>query len=113
MADLTILYWRDMPSQVIARAGRKTAKRELPKRFMEAIDAAAMRAGATDTDAYLAGWRRGAPSPCADDLEQAVSEAVADLEQALRHPPPAKTHRRRRQGGRVMEHAPFLIPRRG
>ena len=75
MADLVVLYWRDIPSQVIARAGRKTAKQELPKRFMEAIDAAAMRAGATDTDAYLQGWRRGDPSLCGDDLEKAVADA--------------------------------------
>lgn len=82
MADLVVLYWRDMPSQVIARAGRNTAKRELPKRFMEAIDAAAMRAGATDTDAYLQGWRRGDPSQCGDDLEKAVEEAVAAFDRA-------------------------------
>jgi Virulence factor len=82
MADLVVLYWRDMPSQVIARAGRKTAKQELPKRFMEAIDAAAMRAGATDTDAYLQGWRRGDPSPCGDDLEKAAADAVADIDRA-------------------------------
>ena len=30
MGSLTIIYWRDIPSQVIAKAGRKTAKRELP-----------------------------------------------------------------------------------
>ena len=80
MPDLIVLYWRDMPSQVIARAGRKTAKRELPKRFMEAIDAAAMRADATDTDTYLQGWRRGDPSPCGDDLEKVAEEAVATLD---------------------------------
>ena len=82
MPDLTIVHWRDIPAQVIARAGRKTAKAELPKRFMEASDAAAMRAGATDTDAYLAEWRGGAPSPCADDLDKAVAEAVAAVEAA-------------------------------
>ena len=31
MANLIILYWRDIPSQVIAKAGRKTAKRELAR----------------------------------------------------------------------------------
>jgi hypothetical protein len=42
MAELTVVFWRDIPAQVIARAGRKTAKAELPKRFMEAIDSAAV-----------------------------------------------------------------------
>ena len=82
MADLTIVYWRDIPAQVIARTGRRTAKAELPKRFMEAIDAAAMRASATDADAYLAEWRRGEPTPCRDDLDAVVKEALAELEGA-------------------------------
>lgn len=80
MADLVILYWRDIPSQVIARSGRTTAKAELPKRFLEAIDAAAMRAGATGTDAYLESWRRGEPIRCGDNLEQAVADATAAIE---------------------------------
>jgi len=81
MAELTIVYWRDMPAQIIARSGRRTAKAEL-KRFMEAIDAAAMRDGATDSDAYLADWRRGAPTACDDDLDAAVEAAVRELERA-------------------------------
>jgi hypothetical protein len=77
MAGLTILYWRDIPSQVIVKAGRKSAKRELPERFIRAIDAAAMRAGASGTDAYLADWRRADPIECGDDLE-AEAQAAAD-----------------------------------
>ena len=80
MAQLTILYWRDMPSQVVVKAGRAAAKRELPERFIRAIDAAAMRAGASGTDAYLADWRRGEPSPCGDDLEAEAEAAAARLE---------------------------------
>ena len=80
MASLTILYWRDIPSQVIVKAGRKSAKRELSERFIRAIDAAAMHAGATSADAYLADWRRGDPSPCGDDLEAEASAAAARLE---------------------------------
>ena len=63
MAQLFIVYWRDIPAQVIARAGRQSAKRELTARFQEAIDRAAMRSGAHGTDAYLAEWRRSDPSP--------------------------------------------------
>ena len=28
MAQLTIVYWRDIPAQVIVKAGRRSAKRE-------------------------------------------------------------------------------------
>ena len=80
MAERVIVYWRDIPAQVIVKAGRKSAKRELPERFAQAIDAAAMRDGATDTDAYLAEWRRGAPEPCGDDLEAEADAVFARLE---------------------------------
>ena len=80
MADRIIVYWRDIPAQIIVKAGRKSAKRELPERFAQAIDAAAMRGGASDTDAYLAEWRRGAPEPCGDDLEAEADAALARLE---------------------------------
>lgn len=80
MASLTILYWRDIPSQVIVKAGRKSAKRELPERFIRAIDAAAMRAGASETDAYLADWRRADPVECGDDLEAEAQAAAERLD---------------------------------
>jgi hypothetical protein len=80
MAQLTILYWRDIPAQVVAKAGRESAKRELSLRFTEAIDRAAMRSGASGSDDYLAQWRRGDPQPCGDDLEAAVAGALEQLE---------------------------------
>ena len=81
MASLTILYWRDIPSQIIVKAGRSSAKRQLSERFIRAIDAAAMRAGAKSDDAYLAEWRRGEPIPCGDDLENEVAAAAERLEE--------------------------------
>ncbi len=80
MGGLTILYWRDIPSQVIAKAGRKSAKRKLPERFLKAIDAAAMRAGAESADAYLSDWRRADAGPCGDDLEAEAEAAAAKLD---------------------------------
>ena len=80
MADLVILSWRDIPAQVVVKAGRRSAKRELSKRFIEAIDRVAMREGATGTDAYLEHWRRSDPIPCGDDLEAEASAAVEKLE---------------------------------
>jgi hypothetical protein len=77
MANLTIVYWRDIPAQIIVKQGRTAAKRELSERFVTSIDAAAMKAGARDTDSYLADWRRADPVPVGDDLE-AEAQAWAD-----------------------------------
>lgn len=80
MAQMTVVYWRDIPAQVIVKAGRKTAKRQLSERFEAAIDRAAMKAKLRDTDAYLAQWRRGAPIDCSDDLEGEAGAAAERLE---------------------------------
>ncbi|MEY8839643.1 virulence factor, partial [Cribrihabitans sp. XS_ASV171] len=61
MPDVTIVYWRDIPAQVIVGKGRRGAKKVLPERFEQAIDRAAMKVGARETDAYLAEWRKAAP----------------------------------------------------
>ena len=82
MGGLTIIYWRDIPSQVIAKSGRKSAKRELSERFIRAIDAAAMKSGASSTDAYLEDWRRHDAGPCGDDLEVEAVAAAERLESA-------------------------------
>lgn len=80
MADLIVVYWRDIPAQVIVKKGRQSAKRELPLRFTEAIDMAAMRSGAAETDAYLAEWRKAEPVPVSDELEAEAAAAAARLD---------------------------------
>jgi Virulence factor len=80
MADLIVVYWRDIPAQVIVKKGRQSAKRELPLRFTEAIDMCAMRTGAGDTDAYLAEWRKAEPVPVGDDLETEAEKALAEID---------------------------------
>ncbi|MEO9778207.1 MAG: virulence factor [Sedimentitalea sp.] len=61
MPDVTVVFWRDIPAQVIVGKGRRGAKRQLEERFEQAIDRAAMKVNAKDTDAYLAEWRKAAP----------------------------------------------------
>lgn len=80
MAQLTIVYWRDIPAQVIVRQGRAAAKRQLPERFEQAIDRCAMKVGARDTDSYLAEWRRGEPVAVEGDIEALAAEAAERLE---------------------------------
>ena len=56
--EYQIIYWRDVPAQLKVRAaGARRLSRELSDRFQKAIDEAAMRAGLTGTDDYLAAWR--------------------------------------------------------
>lgn len=81
-AQKVIVYWRDIPAQVICKAGRTTAKRELDKRFITAIDACAMRAGLDQTDDYLEQWRKSDPVACGDDLEAEAAAAAEALEAA-------------------------------
>jgi len=77
MAEVTIVFWRDIPAQVIVGKGRRAAKQPLPERFEQAIDRAAMKTGAAGTDAYLAEWRKAAPySVEGDDAEVAKREAA-------------------------------------
>ena len=67
MANLIVISWRDVPAQVLVKAGRETAKVQLSHRFQEAVDRAAMRAGKSGSDAYLADWTRSEPRACGDD----------------------------------------------
>ncbi len=76
MAEANIIYWRDIPTQIVAGKGRKAIKRQLANRFMVAVDKAAMNGNASDTDAYLVEWRK-APHPLDDNL--ATAEAVESL----------------------------------
>ena len=76
MPDVTIVYWRDIPAQVIVGKGRRGAKRQLEERFEQAIDRAAMKVNAKDSDAYLAEWRKAAPFAVDGDPSE-IAEAEA------------------------------------
>ncbi len=81
MVKLTLISWRDIPSQVIGQRGRKREKGMLSQRFQEAIDRAAMRAGKGGSDAYIAEWRRDRTSlDTDDDLGEIVARELQRLE---------------------------------
>lgn len=75
-----MIWWRDIPAQVLARHGRDRATAELPTRFQEAIDTAAMRGGMAGTDAYLEQWDRR-PRPCGPELQLEVDAEVRRLDE--------------------------------
>ncbi|MFN4102150.1 MAG: virulence factor [Pararhodobacter sp.] len=81
MQPVTIVYWRDIPAQVIVGKGRRAAKMVLPERFEQAIDRCAMKVGARDTDSYLAEWRKGDPYDVAGEQEQVARAEALRLEQ--------------------------------
>ena len=76
MPDVTIVYWRDIPAQVIVGKGRRGAKAALPERFEQAIDRAAMKVGSAGSDDYMAGFRKAAPYEVEGD-QDAVAQAEA------------------------------------
>ncbi len=80
MPDVTIVYWRDIPAQVIVGKGRRGAKRQLAERFEQAIDRAAMKVNAKDADAYLAEWRKAPAVTMDGDPEDLATSEAARLE---------------------------------
>lgn len=83
MAKLTIVYWRDIPAQVIGKAGRRTVKKQLSHRFQEAIDRAAMRAGRGSSDLYLSEWRRESRQVAGDALQDEVERIAGEFESSM------------------------------
>jgi len=81
MANMTIVYWRDIPAQVIVGKGRRAQKVQLPERFEQAIDRAAMKVGAQDADAYLAEWRKADPVVIDGDDAEIAATTAAQLDQ--------------------------------
>ena len=58
MSEFTVIYWRDIPTQIVSGRGRRARKHQLSDRFMVAVDKAAMASGLAATDGYLAQWRK-------------------------------------------------------
>ncbi len=80
MPDVTVVYWRDIPAQVIVGKGRRGSKVQLPERFEQAIDRCAMKSGARDTDSYLAEWRKAAPYEVEGEPDEVAAREAARLE---------------------------------
>jgi hypothetical protein len=80
VTEYQVTYWRDLPSMVVAREGDSVTKGQLASRFQEAIDEAAMRLGAVDSEAYLEGWSRGEWTATDGGPADVCDRVVADLE---------------------------------
>jgi hypothetical protein len=80
MPDVTVVFWRDIPAQVIVGKGRRGAKVQLAERFEQAIDRCAMKIDAKDSDAYLAEWRKAEPYMVDGEQGEVAAAQAARLE---------------------------------
>jgi len=76
--QLTVIYWRDIPAQVKAQAGRERASAKLPDRFMASVDAAATKSGLTSEEDYIVEWREEVRE-CGSDLHAEVDREVTRI----------------------------------
>ena len=100
MGDMTVIWWRDIPAQVVAREGRRQSKQVLHPRFQVAIDKAAARAGKSAYNDYIEEWRR-VGERCGDDLEAEVVRRGRAPRDRLHEAPSRRAHPVRRRRGRT------------
>jgi len=90
MAKFQVIYWRDIPAQIKGKEGRRRIGRPLSTRFQVAIDEAAMQAGLSGSDDYLAEWRNGDWQEHDGNAEELLDGLLAELEAAY---PPERVRR--------------------
>jgi len=88
--ELVTIFWRDIPAQINASGGDEQARVILSDRFQDAIDRAATVADKTETESYVAEWRRltskieGDPTSAAEaERERIEAEYHGDRLEAL------------------------------
>jgi hypothetical protein len=80
MTRVQILFWQNIPSLVKAVADDGTeARRQLPERYQQEIDRAAMEQGLSESDAYLEQWRWSEP----EERDGPPAEVAAAVEAEL------------------------------
>ena len=88
MAKLKIVYWNDIPGQIVVREGRRSTRIRLSPRFMKAIERASYRLKKQNKDAFFDPWHdvdqpfdgdiREQAKILVNQLEEQYSEAVLD-----------------------------------
>ena len=84
MAIYQVMYWADIPVQVRAKGSGGRAKAQLPERFQEAIDLAAMAVGWIGSDEYTNAYHWGEEQERAGTAQEVVDAVVAELEALTR-----------------------------
>lgn len=79
MAQLKVVYWRDIPGRVVVREGRRSTRLNLSARFMHAIERAAYRLKKKQADAMFEPWH-DVDQPVNGDIHQQAKSLVRQLE---------------------------------
>jgi len=79
VAQLKIVYWRDIPGRVVIRKGRSSRRLRLSTRFMKAIERAAYRLKKTRQDAMFEPWH-DVSQAFAGDVDEQAKQLVQQLE---------------------------------
>ena len=79
MAQLKIVYWRDIPGRVVIREGRRSTRLNLSARFMHAIERASYRLKKKQSDAMFEHWH-DVDQPLDGDVREQAQALLAHLE---------------------------------
>ncbi|MCP4334500.1 MAG: hypothetical protein GY785_17740 [Gammaproteobacteria bacterium] len=80
MAQVRVVYWRDIPGRVVIRQGRRSTRLRLSARFMKAIERAAYRLKKKQQDALFEPWR-DVDQPLSGDVRQQAQALVRHIEE--------------------------------
>jgi len=80
VTEYQILFWRHIPSMVVARGEGREVQGRLPQRYQDAIDEAAMLAGETGSEAYLEGWAWGPTQRREGPPEEVLAAVLKEVE---------------------------------
>jgi len=94
MAQVQILYWKDIPYGVRAKDENGRVSKQLPRAFEATVDAAAVADGQTASDQYQAGFVWGDSEERAGAAAEVAEAVVAELVEAYPSARLAKLARR-------------------
>lgn len=80
MGQIKIVYWRDIPGQVVIREGRRSKRLRLPRRFAKAIERAGYRLRKKQQDALFEPWHDVTQS-FDGDIDEQAKQLVRQLEE--------------------------------
>jgi len=80
VAQLKVIYWRDIPGRVVIRQGRRSTRLNLSPRFMHAIERAAYRLKKKQKDAMFEPWH-DVDQPVDGDIRLQAQSLLRHLEE--------------------------------